>query len=72
MNNQDRANLWRYNPMTGARVKSAREVLQEMSSNTKPVKRQPMDREKQDLLGALYSREPNYQAIHSCNIWRTA
>ena len=72
MTNQDKADLWKINPMTGERVLTAKEMLKESFGEPGTIKRGTMSKHMQDVLGELYSKGPLYQKIHSCNSWRTA
>ncbi len=72
MTNQDKADLWEINPMTGARVQTAKEMLQESFGQCGQIKYERMSKRNQDILGELYTKEPLYQEIHACNTWRAA
>jgi len=72
MTNQEKANLWLINPMSGKPVISARDQLKECFGNSQGVIYHRMRDKEQNLYGELISNEPLYKKIHSCNIWKGA
>ncbi len=69
MTNQDKANLWKINPMTGKRVLTAKEMLSSMKTG-KRVQTGVIDRHISMALASQYEQAPIYQTLHSRNIWR--
>ncbi len=70
MTNQQKADLWKINPMTGKRVLTAKEVLSSMKGHK--IKAGVIDNHISTAIASHYKTAPLYQTIHACNTWRTA